>query len=205
MNRPKDIKLMAATIILVGAMSCSLNTPVTEREKATGIGALAGGAGGAIIGSVTGSALAGGLVGMPLGALAGYYYGDKLIPSPGDVVRSNDDEQRASVTFADVMFETDSSEIKRDAMPHITPVVSYLKDNPTRWVWIEGHTDSVGERMYNLQLSTERAEAVRDVLIASGIDKDRVATVGSGEAKPIAPNDTAEGRKMNRRVEIDVF
>ena len=142
---------------------------------------------------------------MPLGALAGYYYGDKLMPVKGDERVALDSDKRASVTFSDVLFESDKVQIKKDATLYITPLVSYLKDNPKRKVWIEGHTDSVGGTAYNMELSTRRAEAVRDMLVNSGIDANRIAAKGMGAVKPIATNDNPDGRKMNRRVEIDVF
>ena len=69
---------------------------------------------------------------------------------------------------------------------------------------VEGNTDSVGGEAYNQKLSERRAEAVKDVLVKSGIEGDRLSTVGYGETRPIAPNDTEEGRAKNRRVSIDV-
>ncbi len=205
MKGNRTMKLAISALFLTGAIGCSLNTPMTQREQAAGIGVLGGGAAGAIIGSVAGSALAGGLVGVPLGALAGYYYGDKLTPTRGDDRAALESDKRASVSFADVLFESDKAQIKKDAMPYVNPLVSYLKDNPTRKVWIEGHTDSVGGAAYNMELSTRRAEAVRDVLVNAGIDSKRIAVKGMGEAEPIATNNTPEGRQMNRRVDIDVF
>jgi len=71
-------KWVAAAVIAMAIGCAPLSRPVTEREQAAGIGGLAGGAGGAIIGSVAGGAVAGGLVGMPIGALAGYYWGDQI-------------------------------------------------------------------------------------------------------------------------------
>lgn len=71
--------ILLALVIATGSVSCApLSRPVTQREQTAGIGALAGGAGGAIIGSFIGSAVTGGLFGMPLGALAGYYIGDRM-------------------------------------------------------------------------------------------------------------------------------
>lgn len=205
MKGNQTIKLAVAALSLTGAMGCALERPMTQREQATGIGALGGGVAGAIIGSVTGSALAGGLIGMPLGALAGYYYGDKVTPPREEDRAALEPDKRASVTFADVLFESSQAQIKKDAMPYINPLISYLKDNPTRKVWIEGHTDNVGMPASNLELSTRRAEVVRDVLVTAGIDSRRIAAKGMGEAKPIATNNTPEGRQMNRRVEIEVL
>jgi outer membrane protein OmpA-like peptidoglycan-associated protein len=67
---------------------------------------------------------------------------------------------------------------------------------------IEGHTDSSGSSNANLALSQKRAEAVRDALVASGVEASRITVVGLGSERPVAANDTAEGRARNRRVDI---
>lgn len=73
------------------------------------------------------------------------------------------------------------------------------------YVEIIGHTDDVGDDAYNLQLSEQRAEAVRDYLVANGADASKIVTVGMGESMPIASNQTEEGRAENRRVEVLVL
>ncbi len=70
---------------------------------------------------------------------------------------------------------------------------------------IEGHTDSVGKAEYNMRLSQMRSEAVRNALLESGIGSGRIATKGYGKDYPVASNATAEGRQLNRRVEIVVL
>ena len=77
-----------------------------------------------------------------------------------------------------------------------------MKDKPDLRVSVEGHTDSVGSVAYNQTLSERRAKTVRDYLVSQGIDASRITTRGFGKSKPIASNDTAEGRAENRRVEI---
>ena len=69
---------------------------------------------------------------------------------------------------------------------------------------VEGNTDSVGSDAYNQKLSERRADAVKDVLVKSDIDGSRITTVGYGESRPVASNDTEEGRAKNRRVSIVV-
>ena len=71
-------------------------------------------------------------------------------------------------------------------------------------VIVEGHTDDRGPAAFNQQLSEKRAEAVKAELIANGVDASLIKTVGYGESKPVASNDTREGRAKNRRVEIKV-
>jgi OOP family OmpA-OmpF porin len=77
-----------------------------------------------------------------------------------------------------------------------------LTSNPDARVAIEGHTDAQGDEASNLALSESRAEAVRDYLVSQGIAADRLETAGFGESRPIASNDTAEGRAENRRIEF---
>jgi outer membrane protein OmpA-like peptidoglycan-associated protein len=81
------------------------------------------------------------------------------------------------------------------------------RDQLRRATYIEivGHTDDVGDDDYNLNLSLQRAEAVRDYLVSEGVDASKIATVGMGESMPIASNSTPEGRAENRRVEILVL
>jgi outer membrane protein OmpA-like peptidoglycan-associated protein len=72
----------------------------------------------------------------------------------------------------------------------------------TAHIEISGHTDNVGKKSANKKLSQQRADAVRAYLVAKGIDPDRIKAVGYGDEKPVASNDTSEGRQKNRRIEV---
>jgi OOP family OmpA-OmpF porin len=76
------------------------------------------------------------------------------------------------------------------------------QDRPGAKVEVAGHTDAVGPEGYNQQLSEQRAETVRDYLVRLGVEAGRITVVGYGESLPRASNDTVEGRRLNRRVEI---
>jgi OOP family OmpA-OmpF porin len=106
------------------------------------------------------------------------------------------------LTLSDVLFESNRADLKPGAMRTLSPLVTFLKEHPTRTVSIEGHTDSVGSQPYNLELSERRAEAVRSFLVAQGIEPGRITAVGYGEAYPVSSNDTEAGRQQNRRVEV---
>jgi len=80
-------------------------------------------------------------------------------------------------------------------------VVEYMTHKPSARIRIAGHTDNVGNARANQRLSKKRAEAVRDYLVSQGIDGGRIEAVGYGDERPIAPNDTEEGRQKNRRIE----
>jgi len=79
-----------------------------------------------------------------------------------------------------------------------------MNDNPNIKIEISGHTDNIGSAAYNQKLSESRAKAVVDYLIEHGIDRSRLSYMGYGFEKPIAPNDTEEGRQLNRRVEFKI-
>lgn len=111
-------------------------------------------------------------------------------------------ERGLVITLGDVLFDTNKSELSPGALFTIDKLVAFLAEYPDRKVMIEGFTDSRGAEDYNQRLSELRALAVRDALVAKGIDSDRIATRGYGEAFPVASNETAEGRQRNRRVEV---
>ncbi|MFY9397402.1 MAG: OmpA family protein [Desulfomonilia bacterium] len=106
------------------------------------------------------------------------------------------------VDFNNVLFDTDSSEIKPGGYAALDKVVDILLGDPWLTVEIQGHTDSVGPESYNDRLSRARAQAVKDYLVRKGIAGYRLSAVGYGESMPIASNDTDEGRAKNRRVEL---
>ncbi|WP_245591313.1 OmpA family protein [Derxia gummosa] len=106
------------------------------------------------------------------------------------------------VTFGDVLFAFNSSTLAPSATPKLDKLVEFLNENPQRKISVEGYTDSVGSENYNQQLSLRRAEAIKQALVLKGISPDRVMTQGLGESYPVADNGTADGRAMNRRVEV---
>jgi OOP family OmpA-OmpF porin len=97
-------------------------------------------------------------------------------------------------------FDNDSTDVRRSYFSYMEDVVAFLLDYPTAEVVLEGHTDSNGDAGYNQRLSEGRAESVKDYIVGEGIEADRIRTVGYGETRPQASNDTADGRQKNRRV-----
>jgi outer membrane protein OmpA-like peptidoglycan-associated protein len=108
------------------------------------------------------------------------------------------------VTLGDVLFDTGRSELKSGAARDLDNVAAFLQQNPERQVLIEGFTDSVGEEEYNRGLSERRAASVREALVTRGVDASRITTHGYGEQYPVATNEDAGGRQLNRRVEVVV-
>jgi outer membrane protein OmpA-like peptidoglycan-associated protein len=106
------------------------------------------------------------------------------------------------ITLGDVLFGTDLARLNADGMRTAQKLANVLQENPQRTVLIEGFTDSTGTGSHNQELSERRAGAVRTALEELGVSGERVATRGYGQTYPIAANDTAQNRQLNRRVEI---
>jgi len=111
-------------------------------------------------------------------------------------------EQGLVLTLREVLFETDEYALKAGAHADLDRLADFLKQYEERDVRIQGHTDSTGDESYNRELSQQRANAVKEYLVSQGIAPQRIATLGRGEAMPIANNDSSAGRQLNRRVEI---
>jgi outer membrane protein OmpA-like peptidoglycan-associated protein len=103
-----------------------------------------------------------------------------------------------------ILFETGKSALKTDAKVSLAKLAGILLMIPNTNIQVEGHTDSTGSEETNTRLSLERASAVREFLKAQGVEEARMTAKGLAAAQPIAPNDTADGRAKNRRVEIVV-
>jgi OOP family OmpA-OmpF porin len=105
----------------------------------------------------------------------------------------------------DVKFDFDKATISDGYYNDIDNLAQVMKDYPDLNVVVEGHTDSIGSDAYNKKLLQKRANAVKQYMVGKdGIDANRIKAIGFGEEKPIASNDTDEGRLQNRRVEAAV-
>ncbi|MFC2131835.1 OmpA family protein [Bacteroidota bacterium] len=112
---------------------------------------------------------------------------------------------RGSVTLLDVYFDTGKLSIKSKSNKAIDKVYKMMKANPAMVIEVRGHTDSQGNDDSNMKLSQDRADAVKQVLIDKGIEKDRILSRGFGETMPVAVNTSAAGRAKNRRTEFLVL
>jgi outer membrane protein OmpA-like peptidoglycan-associated protein len=111
---------------------------------------------------------------------------------------------RGSMTLDDVAFAPGQSKLLPEARGSIDKVAEFIRGAPGKRIRIEGHTDSTGSANANQVLSQRRADAVREALVAAGIEASRMTAVGIGADRPVAGNDSAEGRARNRRVEVIV-
>ncbi len=111
-------------------------------------------------------------------------------------------ESGVVVTLGDVLFASGQVQLVDGGLSSLEEVVDLLQTEPEKKIRVEGHTDSRGDAEANLQLSAQRADAVREALISLGVSADRVTATGMGEDFPIASNDDEAGRARNRRVDV---
>ena len=104
-----------------------------------------------------------------------------------------------------IQFEYNSSALTDDSQAGVAMLSDFLKRNPELKVELAGHTDDIGNEKYNLELSADRANVVREALISSGIDASRLTANGYGSSKPLKPNDSDEHRALNRRTEMIII
>lgn len=107
-------------------------------------------------------------------------------------------------TLDNVFFDTGKSTLRPESYKTLNELVELLKAKPQIEIEIEGHTDNVGTPESNMQLSQNRAEAVRNYLISKGIPANRITTQGYGDTQAVASNQTVEGRQQNRRTVVSI-
>lgn len=125
-----------------------------------------------------------------------------LLRSELEALQAVNTDRGMVITLGDVLFATGKADLQPGALRTIERLARFMTEYPAKTVLIEGYTDNVGSEPFNMALSERRAASVKTALLEAGISPGRVATVGYGTANPVASNSTAEGRLMNRRVEI---
>ncbi len=123
---------------------------------------------------------------------------DECPDTPKDAIVDN----RGCWVVKGVQFDYKKWDVKPQFNSNLDNVENILKKNPELIIRIEGHTDDIGSMEYNLNLSSKRAQSIKDYLVGKGIDEWRITTTGLGYTQPIADNETPEGRALNRRAEI---
>jgi outer membrane protein OmpA-like peptidoglycan-associated protein len=203
----------AMLAVMLGISGCTTTNPYTgEQEvnktsKGAGIGALAGLATAIIVGGDRKKLLAGAGIGALVGGSVGYYMDrqeDKLrqqLQSTGVSVTRNGNSIILNMP-GNITFATDSSNISSDFYKVLDSVALVIKEYEKTYVDVIGHTDNTGAEAYNQKLSEARANSVARYLESQGIMPARIVASGAGESSPIASNATAQGRSLNRRVEI---
>jgi outer membrane protein OmpA-like peptidoglycan-associated protein/tetratricopeptide (TPR) repeat protein len=109
------------------------------------------------------------------------------------------------VVLRNIFFDVNKFDLKPESTPELTRLVALLKNQPTLKIEISGHTDSSGDKKANQLLSENRAKSVKDFLVQNGIQADRITYKGYGDARPVASNESEEGRAQNRRTEFTIL
>jgi len=115
-----------------------------------------------------------------------------------------EEQEIINKVFENLQFETGKSIIKSSSFESLNNLAELMNKKPAFKLLIEGHTDNVGSDASNMALSKRRAKAAKDYLVKKGVDASRITSNGYGESKPVATNDTPEGRQKNRRVEFTI-
>jgi OOP family OmpA-OmpF porin len=123
-------------------------------------------------------------------------------PAPAEIAAI--EPQREPINISErAGFDFDQAVLRAEDKQRLDAAVAQLKTLPDdATIQVTGHTDSIGSEEYNRDLSMRRAQAAQEYLVSNGVDQKRIVLSGMGESNPIASNDTAEGRAMNRRVEV---
>ena len=200
------MKKIAGLLSLLLVAGCA--TPGKRTAIGAGAGAAAGATVGAIIGHQSGNRDKGALLGGVLGGLLGGTIGNRLDKQAQELAKIAETRRTESgiVTTLknNLLFDTAKADLKPVAADSVNQISDILKQYPENKIIVVGFTDDRGSDAYNQTLSLQRAQAVRLSMVGRGVPAAAVEAVGMGEATPVAPNTTEEGRSKNRRVELQI-
>lgn len=194
---------------VLSTMGCA---EMSRMQKGAAIGAGSGAAVGGLIGYATGSTAAGILIGAVVGGAAGAFIGNYMDKQAAEIERDIAGAkverigEGIKITFdSNVMFDVNKAYVKDGFKTELNELAVILNKYDDTNIVLQGHTDSTGAEDYNMQLSEKRAYSVGNYLSTQNINSARYAVEGFGESRPVASNDTAEGRSQNRRVEVAIW
>lgn len=210
MNRAQLIAIALTGFL---ATSCATDDPNRKAKQGAVIGAVAG----AVLGNQAKNKN-GKVIGAALGGIVGYKVGqyqdkqqaelesalaDELASNMIDIQRLENDVLRLNLS-SEASFDVNRADLKSPFYPSLDKIAEVVAKYDQTLINVIGHTDSSGKKQYNQVLSERRSAAVADYLSNGGIPNERLSMEGKGELAPRNGNDTAQNRKMNRRVEIDL-
>ncbi|MHB0971303.1 MAG: OmpA family protein [Thermoanaerobaculia bacterium] len=206
-------RFLTSVLVAFAVVACATteDDPRKNTKKGAVIGAATGAVAGAVIGNQSDNKERGAVIGAVVGAGVGAAVGRRMDQQQKEleqiegveVSRTAEDELNV-VLKNDILFDVDSAALRgasRETLSEMSEVFRRYEDTK---ISVEGHADSTGSSSYNERLSVRRADSVRDYLVQQGVGSTRISAIGFGESKPRATNDTAEGRQLNRRVEVHV-
>lgn len=200
--------------ILVITLVAGLSGCASMNRRDTGV--LIGAGTGAVIGGAIGSrsdntavgAILGAMIGGAAGGIIGNYMDDQAEEMERDLEGATIERvgEGIKVTFdSGILFDVDKSDLRPAARENLTNLAKILNKYDDTNILLEGHTDSDGPEDYNMALSERRARSVGAFLATQGVTTARVSIMWYGEAQPVADNATADGKQLNRRVEVAVM
>jgi len=197
---------LSAVIVLSALTGCHT---ANKAQAGANIGAGTGGSVGALIGKSAGNTALGALIGGAVGGTAGAFVGKNMDRQAAELTQ---DVPGATVTRvgegiivkfnSGLLFKAGSAELQSAAQTNLQSLASSLQQNPGTNVIIIGHSDNTGTAQQNMDISLQRANAVKTYLAGKGVEAARITTMGKGQTEPIADNETESGRAQNRRVEV---
>lgn len=189
-------------------MGCSASRAVKGGAIGAGAGAVIGGVIGKQAGNTAVGAIIGAAIGGTAGALIGRYMDKQAEEIQKDIEGAKVERvgEGIKITFdSGILFEVGKSNLQPTAKTNIEKLSKILNKYDDTNILIEGHTDSDGTEEFNQRLSEARANSVSSYAKGQGVAGQRVSTAGYGELQPVASNDSADGKRLNRRVEIAIF
>lgn len=206
----KNKKTIAAMLLAGALMGACGSAPVGNKTSGTTMGAGLG----ALVGQAIGKDTKGTLIGAGIGALAGLGWGAykdaqykeflKALNSTNITVTNRKDSINLRLP-GESSFKTGSAVINANFYSPLDSIAYVMNKYPETRIQVAGYTDNTGNPNSNLNLSLQRAQSVANYLANKGVQLNRISSVGYGDKDPVASNDTAYGRALNRRVEINIF
>ncbi len=201
--------IILVTVLIAGLVGCA---SMKRRDKGAIIGATSGGVVGGIIGHQVGNTAVGAILGAAVGGAAGAYIGNYMDKQAEEMQADIEGAkiervgEGIKITFnSGILFAVNKSDLQPVAQENLGKLATILNKYPDTQILIEGHTDSDGPEDYNMDLSLRRANSVSNYLTSLQVDPTRFHTQGYGETQPVASNATAEGKALNRRVEVAIY
>ncbi len=201
--------LILLTSFLIAGINCA---SMTRKEKGAAIGGATGAVVGGVIGKAAGSTVIGAILGAAVGGAAGLYIGNYMDKQAAEMERDLEGAkierigEGIKITFdSGILFDIDKASLKAASKENLAKLANILQKYEDTDILLEGHTDSTGTEEHNLTLSKQRAQSVANYLAQLEVNPTRYTIMGYGESQPIATNETAEGRRLNRRVDLGIM
>jgi outer membrane protein OmpA-like peptidoglycan-associated protein len=205
------VKRTGAAIVTLAVLMTTVSC-ATRTQTGAVIGAGGGAVVGAVIGRAAGNTAAGTIIGAAVGGAAGAIIGNYMDRQAAEMEKDLEGArierigEGIKITFAGgILFDVDRAELRPEAQAELTKLARILQKYDDTNIMIEGHTDATGADQYNMDLSVRRASSVGTFLAVQSVTRDRLNAIGYGEIRPIASNETTDGRQQNRRVEVAIW